>query len=149
MLNMDREEFIEQLKAQNKGTIEGCNLENKHLVMNVEKYLQLRKWTIISDKEKNAEEQRIISYVIEYFKNHSLNFNNIVYWDKAKFDEDGNLYLNGDIVNEELYSEIQDIFVLNKAIKKVIELELIPFENELLVEFFNGVESKDNFGRIY
>lgn len=149
-----REEFIENLKIDSVPTYD--NTINQELnSLDILKYLDIKKSSSTDKTSKTELEKQEVLKVLEYFKNNKLNINNITYWDRSRIDSNGNLYIDGYLVNEDLYSKINDIFILNESLVKIFQLELqelgIPFnpynreENEFLIKF-NNSSKVDNRG---
>ena len=130
-----REDFLEELKYEQKENV----IVDESFFKNIKNYLILK--NSIDNSNINVE-RKYIEDVLEYFSFNKLNTNNIVYWDRSKIDQNGKIYIDGILVDENLYPQICDIFILNQSIIKVFEEECkIGNFSDLEIEFSNNINS--------
>lgn len=130
-----REQFLEQLKYQPQEI-------NNAFVENIKKYLLLKNSIDFKDSATINKEKQYIENVLQYFSSHKLNLNNIVYWDRSQIDKDGQIYIDGTLVDKELFPKICDIFILNQSIMNIFEQEcqIGDFSN-FEIEFNRNINS--------
>lgn len=139
--------FLEDLKY--KPIILKNGIIDNNFAKNINNYILLKNSIYMKDTSIADIERQYIETVLHYFKTHKLNFNNIVYWNRSKIDDNGKIYIDGNLVGKDLYSQVCDIFILNNAITKVFEAECAAINlDNFSIEFKNTSKSSKMGGYI-